>query len=86
MISTNFPNKNNIINFEIIQNLRNKLSLQIERFQGNEEIHPKWVIYELFKQLNKEFVNCIPYENQMFKGLIEPENLQKNFFLIFMKI
>ena len=77
MIGTNFPNKNNNINFEIIQNLRNKLSLQIKRFQGNEEIEPNLVIKELFKQLNKEFLNCIPYENQIFNGLMEPANLPK---------
>jgi hypothetical protein len=88
----NFPYQKKIDNnfLNNIQQLRNKISSKggtNNKFQGNEEIEPKWVFYELFKQFNKEFVNKsdnkendIPFQNQVFKRLIEPANLPSGSF------
>ena len=92
----NFPyqNKNNDDFYNNIQQLRNKISSKdinkentISRFQGNEEIEPKWVFYGIFKEFNNEFIhknenneNDIPYNNKIFNGLIEPVCLPRNSF------
>jgi hypothetical protein len=87
----NFPYQkinNNFLNN--IQQLRNKISSKggtNNKFQGNEEIEPKWVFSELFRQFNNEFVNKsdnkendIPFQNKVFNGLNDPIYLPRDSF------
>ena len=61
-----------------VQIYRNKLSLKIKKFEGTGEISPKIIFYELFTYLNEDFKsNKIPWNNNIFNGLIEPTNFPK---------
>ena len=61
-----------------VQIYRNKLSLKIKKFEGTGEISPKIIFYELFTYLNEDFKsNKIPWNNNIFNGLVEPTNFPK---------
>jgi hypothetical protein len=61
-----------------VQIYRNKLSLKIKKFEGTEEMSPKIIFYELFTYLNEDFKrNKIPWNNNIFNGLVEPKNFPK---------
>ena len=58
-----------------------KIDQIIDKFKGNDEIEPKWVFSELFRQFNNEFVhksdnkeNDIPFQNKVFNGLNDGKN------------
>ena len=64
--------------------LRNKLSEKINGFIGINDIEPKLVFDELFSEIIKGFVNNDNGKNNLyqnvFKNLVEPANLPRNFF------
>ena len=82
-ISDDYLNKNENSNYsQAFQNLRNKLALKIKKFEGSDEIKPKWVFYELFFNINNEFNNNqIIYTNNIFDGLKEFKQIPKDSFL-----
>ena len=65
-----------------IQNFRNLLITKVERFNKNSsQMIPKWIFYEIFSNFNKEIIdNEIPWQNNLFDGLEEPDYLRKNSF------
>ncbi len=74
--SSNIKNSENFM--KNVQIYRNKLSLKIKKFEGTGEISPKLIFYELFTYLNEDFKsNKIPWNNNIFNGLVEPKNLPK---------
>ncbi len=59
-----------------IQKSRNKFAKRITRFNGEKEIEPKWVIYDIFSNLNEELKkNNIPWNNLIFNNFVPPRNL-----------
>ena len=81
-INLNFLNEKDNNNYSnAIQNFRNKLALKIKRFNGSDEIIPKWIFEDLFLNLNNEFNNNqIFWKNNIYDEINEFQQISKDSF------
>ena len=78
----NYSQQININYFnKIFTYFRTKYSMKIQKFQGNDEISPKFVFHELFSYFNNEMKEYdIPWNNLLLDKLIDPIVLPRNKF------